>query len=167
MCPPVSAAVFREVHYGGATIDGHDISEGVEVGTGLYSIMHNPLYFDEPFRFNPNRWIESLSNPPEKIAVQRRAFHPFQMGARMCAAKNMAMAELLLTIARVLHVMDFKIADGPEGKLGEGKVGMGVGRERPEEFQLYAHYVTVQKDGPVLQFRKREFGQEESLIEKL
>lgn len=163
MCPPVSAAPWRVVLSGGQRIDGHDIPEGTEVGTGLYSLMHNSAYFDEPFRFNPDRWIESGTNPAEKIEVQRRAFAPFLIGARMCAAKNMAMAELILTTAQVLYSMDFKAADGPEGKLGEGKVGMGVGRERPEEFQLLSHFVTVAKRGPILQFRGRDLGEDKSI----
>lgn len=73
----------------------------------------------------------------------------------MCAAQNMAMAELLLSVAQIMHSMEFRIADGLEGRIGEGRLGMGVGREREEEFQLYSHFVTVGKEGPVLQFRKR------------
>ncbi|EXJ68907.1 uncharacterized protein A1O5_07839 [Cladophialophora psammophila CBS 110553] len=156
MCPPVSAAPWRVVLEGGQRIDGHDIPEGTEVGTGLYSLMHNPAYFAEPFKFNPDRWIETEPNPAANIEIQRRAFVPFLSGARMCAAKNLAMAELLITTAQVLHTMDFKVADGPEGKVGQGTVGMGVGRERPEEFQLYSHFVTVAKHGPILQFRRRD-----------
>src|SRR6202000_1228908 len=127
-----------------------------EVGTSLYSLMHNPAYFDEPYRFSPGRWIESESNPSEKIEIQRKAWAPFLTGARMCAAKNMAMAELMFTIAQVLYSMDFKRADGPEGEIGQGRIGMGVGRERPEEFQLICHFVTVAKRGPILQFRRRD-----------
>jgi cytochrome P450 len=156
MCPPVSAALWRVVMPGGANIDGHDIPAGMEVGTSLYSLMHNPAYFDEPYRFNPDRWIASLDNPAEKIEVQRKAFAPFLIGARMCAAKNMAMAELLLTTAQVMFSMDFKKADGPHGEVGQGRIGMGRGRERPEEFQLLSHFVTVGKHGPILQFRKRQ-----------
>ncbi|KIY00707.1 uncharacterized protein Z520_03372 [Fonsecaea multimorphosa CBS 102226] len=156
MCPPVSAAPWRVVLKGGQNIDGHEIPEGIEVGTCLYSLMHNPAYFAEPFKFDPDRWIETESNPAATIELQRRAFVPFLSGARMCAAKNLAMAELLITTAQVLYTMDFKPADGPEGKLGEGMMGMGAGRERPEEFQLYSHFVTVAKRGPVLQFRRRE-----------
>ncbi|OAP60083.1 hypothetical protein AYL99_05085 [Fonsecaea erecta] len=155
MCPPVSAAPWRVVLRGGQRIDGHEIPEGVEVGTGLYSLMHNPAYFAEPFKFNPDRWIETENNPAANIEIQRRAFVPFLSGSRMCAAKNLAMAELLIATAQVLYTLDFKPADGADGKIGQGGVGMGVGREREEEFQLYSHFVTVAKDGPVLQFRAR------------
>jgi cytochrome P450 len=118
--------------------------------------MRNPEYFDEPYRYNPDRWIESETNSAKKIEIQRRAWAPFLTGARMCAAKNMAMAELLLTTAQVIYTMDFKPAAGPEGELGQGRIGMGLGRERPEEFQLQSHFVTVAKKGPILQFRRRD-----------
>ncbi len=156
MCPPVSAAPWRVVQQGGQTIDGHDILEGTEVGTSLYSLMHNPAYFEEPYRFHPDRWIASKTISVEKIDVQRKAWAPFLAGARMCAAKNLAMAELLLTTAQVLYAMDFKPANGSDGHLGEGRIGMGPGRERPEEFQLQSHFVTVAKKGPILQFRRRD-----------
>ena len=157
MCPPVCAALWRLVQKGGQRIGGHDIVESIEIGTSLYALMHNPEYFDESYRFNPDRWIASEKNLAEKIEVQRRAFAPFSIGSRGCAAKNLAMAELWLTITEVIYNMDFKPADGPEGHLGEGRLGMGVGRERPEEFQLLSHFVTVAKKGPVLQFRRRQF----------
>jgi cytochrome P450 len=158
MCPPVSAAPWRIVQKGGQQIAGHNVPESIEVGTSLYSLMHNPAYHDEPYRFNPERWIESETNTTAKIEMQRKAFAPFLIGARICAAKNMAMAELLLTTAQVIYAMDFKLADGPDGELGQGQVGMGMGRERPEEFQLLSHFVTVAKRGPVLQFRRRQSG---------
>lgn len=140
---------------GGAQIDGEHIPSGSFVGTGLYALHHNPAYFPQPFEFAPERWIAGEGNPQEHIDAAGKAFAPFLIGARMCAARNMAMAELLLSVAQIMHSMEFRIADGVEGRIGEGGLGMGVGRERQEEFQLYAHFVTVGKEGPVLQFRKR------------
>jgi cytochrome P450 len=143
------------VRPGAAQIDGEDIPSGTFVGTGLYALHHNPSYFRQPFKFAPEQWIPSEENPQESIDAASKAFAPFLIGARMCAARNMAMAELLLSVAQIMYSMEFRIADGPEGTVGEGRLGMGVGREREEEFQLYSHFVTVGKEGPVLQFRKR------------
>lgn len=69
---------------------------------------------------------------------------------------NMAVMELLFTGAHISCAVDFKAADGPTGVIGQGGLGMERGRQRDEEFQLYAHFVTVGKEGPYIQFRKTE-----------
>ena len=97
----------------------------------------------------------SEDNPAEAVELAKKSFAPFLIGARMCAARNMAVMELLLTVAHVIWAMDFKVADGPVGRIGQGGPGMQRGRERDDEFQVYGHFVTVGKDGPVLQFGKR------------
>ncbi|KAH6704365.1 putative cytochrome P450 [Leptodontidium sp. MPI-SDFR-AT-0119] len=154
--PPVSSPLWREVLVGGAEVDGEFIGQGVTVGTGMYALQHNPEYFPRPFRYLPERWIESEHNPAEKIEEAKKAFFPFSIGSRMCAAEKMARLELVLTVAHVVWAMDLKIADGPIGRVGQGGLTMGPGREREDEFQVIGHFVTVGKDGPVLQFRKRE-----------
>lgn len=153
--PPVAAVPWRVADTGGASIDGQQIPEGTWVGTSLYALHRNSDYFDGPHEFRPERWIASETNTPEQIEESRKVFAPFLIGARMCAAKNMAMTELLLTMAEILYTTDFKPADGPEGHIGEGAPGHGVGRERKEEFQIRSQFVTVDHDGPVLQFRHR------------
>lgn len=155
LSPPVSAAPWRVIQSGGANIDSERLPEGTVVGAGLYALHHNPQYFAHPFQFFPDRWIPSETNPQDRIDMAGKAFAPFLIGARMCAARNMAMTELLLAVAQIMFTMEFRVADGAQGKIGEGRIGMGMGREREEEFQLYSHFVTVTKDGPVLQFRKR------------
>jgi cytochrome P450 len=156
LSPPVSSPLWREVQTGGVDIDGEHLSEGYSVATSPYALHHNPAYFPQPFKYAPERWIPSTDNPQEAIEIAKKAFAPFLIGARMCAARNLATAELLLTVARVVWSMDFRVAEGPDGRRGQGAPGMGRGREREDEFQLFAHFVTVAKDGPVLQFRRRE-----------
>ncbi|KAH9211037.1 cytochrome P450 [Leptodontidium sp. 2 PMI_412] len=156
LSPPVSTPLWREVLVGGAEIDGEVIGQGATVGTGLYALQHNPAYFPRPSRYLPERWIESEHNPAEMIEKAKKAFSPFSIGSRMCAAEKMARLELVLTVAHVVWAMDLKIADGPMGRVGQGGLTMGPGREKEDEFQVTSHFVTIGKDGPILQFRKRE-----------
>ena len=62
--------------------------------------------------------------------------------------------ELTSILATLLFTFDFKVADGEEGKLGAGIEGASDGRHRVKEYQLYDH-VTAAKQGPVLQFQRR------------
>lgn len=155
MSPPVPAVPFREVQAGGATIDGHDLQGGCDVGTGIYSIHHSAKYFPEPHTFLPERWLDTTEyGSKESLELAQRAYNPFSVGSRQCIGKGLATMEMMSIFATVLYKFDFKIADGKIGCLGEGKVGAELGRNRVNEFQLYDHVIAT-KSGPVLQFRHR------------
>lgn len=64
---------------------------------------------------------------------------------------------MTLAIATVLWAAEMKVADGEEGRLGEGGWGKAqeVLRERKGEFQVWDR-ITSGKDGPLLCFRLRD-----------
>jgi cytochrome P450 len=153
MSPPVGSSLWREVvaPSGSITIDGQTIPSGTDVGVGIYALHHKAEYFPEPFAYSPERW---LSENRESVDAARAAFNPFSIGMRSCLGKGIAQTELLLTFARILVAGDFRIASGELGKVGKGCPGLGLGRDRANEYQLWDH-VTGQKIGPWLQFAKR------------
>ncbi|KAK4695064.1 hypothetical protein P7C71_g2615, partial [Lecanoromycetidae sp. Uapishka_2] len=103
-----------------------------------------------PFPFTP-----SVSSPLPRTpggTEKPPSFAPFLIGPRSCVAKPFAYLEMSLAIARLVWLMDFRTAD----RTGEGKPHCGiVGRERNEEFQIVDMF-SSSKEGPVLQWRKRE-----------
>ncbi|KAI9848834.1 MAG: hypothetical protein M1837_006350 [Sclerophora amabilis] len=148
MSPSVGSSLFREVQAGGAMVDGEFIPAGVDVGTPIYSIHHNPAYFPDPFAFLPERWLVSEASNTAGFG----AYNPFSVGPRSCIGKGMALTELMLTMATVLLTLDFKLADGDEAG---GMLSAEWGRHRPDEFQLRDH-VTAAKNGPMIHFRIRD-----------
>lgn len=156
--PPIGASLFREAGPGGVTVDGYYFPQGIDVGTSIYSIHHNPAYFPYPHRFMPERWCVSseTGTSPEQLRRALSALNPFSVGPRSCIGKSMAMAELMLTMASVLWLFDFRLVDGPDARIGEGDlVAAALGRRNPDEFQLSHGGVTSVKNGPVLQFMRR------------
>lgn len=143
LSPPVGASLWREALEGGIVVDGRFIPAGYDVGVGLWSMHHSEKHYAQPFEFVPERW---MAQEPEARENLLAAFGPFSRGARSCSGKGLATAELLLTLARVLWEVDFRLAgDGTAGATPEG-----VGN-----FDLRDH-VTGAKDGPVLQFQRWE-----------
>jgi len=63
--------------------------------------------------------------------------------------------EISLTTVKLMRSLKFRRARGPVGHVGEGHPGANDGRHRVNEFQPEDH-LTSQKDGPMLEFRKRE-----------
>lgn len=155
MSPAVGSSLWREVSAGGATIDGHFIPAGYDVGTGIYSIHHSPAYYDKPFEYRPERWLAGEGGvTKESVDLAHSAFNPFSTGPRGCLGKGLALTEVMLAMATFLWVFDFKLADGELGRVGEGKAGNETGRHRDHEYQLYDH-VTSTKKGPFVQFALR------------
>jgi cytochrome P450 len=136
------------------TIDDQHFPARTVVGVPMYAIHHNPTYFSDPFAFNPARWIESHSNPSEIIKLARKAFNPFSIGTRQCIGKNLAYMQLKLTLAHVLWRFDLRLAPDEPGR-GGGRKGLGEGRERCDEFQMW-DALGFGRDGPMLEVRCRE-----------
>lgn len=137
MTPPVPGILPRLVLPGGIVIDDHIIPEGVEVGTPHYALFHNPAYFPDSFSYRPERWILPEDACGEEIAafeLANRAFAPFSIGTRNCIGKNMAVMEMMTTMARVLKCFEFE---------GSGELG--------GEYVVKDHFV-CEKDGPMLSF---------------
>jgi cytochrome P450 len=168
LSPSVGGLLPREVLPGGITIDGERIPAGTIVGTPHYAIHHNPAYYPDPFEYRPERWIAVKNKDSgdekigmaagfteEQVALAQSAFCPFSIGPRGCIGKGLAYVEMTNTLARVLFMYDLRKAVGVADP-GEGNPGAEWGRHRPGEFQLIDTFTSL-KNGPMVEFRRREF----------
>lgn len=57
LCPPVPMPLPREVLPGGLQVNGHQFQEGAIVGALTYSLHHSALHFDQPYVYDPARWL--------------------------------------------------------------------------------------------------------------
>lgn len=157
MSPPVSGTPWRELSADEQqrgerlVVDGHVIPPGTQVGVNMYALHHSELYYEEPFAFRPERWLDS---DDAQLDLMRSAFAPFSLGARGCAGKSMAYLEASLAIAKTLWHFDFDLAPGSTAVTGAGVPGSSGGRHRPDEFQLYDIFASMH-NGPELIFRHR------------
>ncbi|TEA13258.1 Cytochrome P450 monooxygenase apf8 [Colletotrichum sidae] len=148
MSPPVGGALWREVRQGGMTIDSLWVPEGIDVGTGIYSLHHHASYFESPYEYRPERWIVGEGgSTQESVELARSSFFPFSSGPRSCVGKGFAYHEITLTLARVLFKFDFK-------RLAEDQMASGGSTGNPDEYQTWDH-VTAGKVGPWLRFYNR------------
>lgn len=158
MSPPASGTLWREISTTDTSpepwvVDGHVIPPGVQVGVNTYATHHNEEFFPESFVFKPERWTDP-SIPEAQMKIMREAFQPFSIGTRSCAGKAMAYLQASLVLAKVFWYFDFEAAPGKLGGLGGGNAGLGKGREREDEFQIY-EILSATHDGPSLVFRTR------------
>ncbi|KAF2680559.1 benzoate 4-monooxygenase cytochrome-like protein P450 [Lentithecium fluviatile CBS 122367] len=171
--PPVGSTLMREVLPGGLSVDGEWFPPGTDVGVPHYALHHDEHYFPDPFTFKPQRWLakgssntidigfnqettddaqDKVSTSPESLAAS--AFTAFGAGRTSCIGKYLAYQEISLVVARTIWLFDMRLEPG--STLGEGRKELGVGRQRPKEFQTLDRFVSMH-EGPMLQFKRREF----------
>ena len=60
---------------------------------------HHPKYWNDPYKFNPERWEGNFS-------PQTYSYMPFYAGARGCLGKHMAMMMMKLTLSVLARNFD-------------------------------------------------------------
>lgn len=154
MTPAGPSELSRTVLSGGMKIDGDFIPEGVTVGTAGWAMTHSEEHYGDPNVYRPERWIvdDAVGNTAKEVACLWSGFHPFSNGPGNCVGQNLAMLEMLTTIARTMYRFDVRLAPG--STLGAGNPSLGWGRTLKNQYQLRDAYIAL-RDGPLIQFKKR------------
>ncbi|WP_320775849.1 cytochrome P450 [Streptomyces sp. CRN 30] len=81
------------------TVDlgGHRIPKDADVVWSPYLHQHDPAYFPDPQRFDPDRWTA------ERAPATRGSFLAFGDGRRKCIGENFAWTELLIILGTILQ----------------------------------------------------------------
>lgn len=108
--PASSMGLPRVVPKGGRTIAGEFVAEGVTVSVPTYTLLRDPIAFEGPDTYNPERWI---TGDKDKMA---RAHFPFSTGPRACIGRNIAYFEQLLVIAALVKGYDLEF-ESPDFEL--------------------------------------------------
>ena len=138
LTPPIPGLLPRKVIHGGLMIDGHLLPEGTEVGTCLYALHRRETYFRNAAAFEPQRWLMER----EKTPLAYQAYTPFSLGPRGCPGKAFAYAEMTLTLAKMVFLLDMRL---------ESEV-VDPDSAAPVEFETRDCFV-VAHDGPNLVFK--------------
>jgi cytochrome P450 len=101
--PASTFGLPRVVPKGGRWIAGQFIDEDVTVSVPTYSLLRDPSSFENPDKFDPDRWA---SGDKEKMA---KAHLPFSTGPRACIGRNIAYFEQLLVIGTLVRLFDFEL----------------------------------------------------------
>ena len=88
------------------TIGNYNIPKGTVVFPNIYAVHHDPLHFDQPYTFNPERWL----NKDGKFQ-RSPAFLVFSTGPRVCLGETLARMELFLFISNLLQRLTITAAD--------------------------------------------------------
>jgi cytochrome P450 len=91
------------------TIGGHFIPAGTNVLMSQWVVHRDPRWFDDPLRFDPDRWSNGLAS-----RLPKYAYFPFGGGPRVCIGNAFAMFEATLVLALMAQRFSLElVTEGP------------------------------------------------------
>ena len=92
-------------------VGGYRIHAGTQVLGNIYSIHHDPRYWDSPNEFMPERFLpqEDGSMSP---ALTSPAYLPFGTGHRRCPGRRFAETTVWLHVTRMMHRLRLETPSG-------------------------------------------------------
>ncbi len=94
---PPAYAIGRQA-INACTIGGYEIPAGGTIVSLQWVVHRDPRWWDEPERFNPERWADGLLK-----RLPKGTYFPFGGGPRVCIGNTFAMMEATLALAALLR----------------------------------------------------------------
>jgi len=85
-------------------VGDYTIPAGSIVLLSQYVMHHNERYYDDPFKFDPERWTDEA-----RAARPRHSYFPFGSGPRLCIGEQFAWMEGILIIATLAQVWRMRL----------------------------------------------------------
>jgi cytochrome P450 len=90
----------------------YNIFSGSSILMSQYVMHHDPRYYQEPDRFNPDRWTDEF-----KTHLPRFSYFPFGGGIRGCIGESFAWMEGILLIATLSRKWEMRKVPSQRVKL--------------------------------------------------
>ena len=104
---PTAPGLSARVALADDEICGVKVKKGTPVAIGPWMLHHHRRLWDEPSRFDPDRFL------PERSAGRHRfAYLPFGAGPRVCIGQMLAMNEAVLILASLAQRYQLRLAPG-------------------------------------------------------
>ncbi|KKY14815.1 putative cytochrome p450 [Diplodia seriata] len=97
----------------GRRLDREDMYTRVAVAQ--YTAYRSPLYFKDPEKFIPERWLPGTGYDDDR----RDVVQAFSYGPRNCIGKNLAYHEMRVILAKMLWNFDFEVCPESEGWINQ------------------------------------------------
>ena len=93
---------------------GYRIPKGTTVLLNQWTIAQDPDFYEEPERFNPDRFVRDPVGAKKGVRQEgRKAVYTFGAGRRECPGKDFALQNIRLAVTQLLWAFDIV----PEGQL--------------------------------------------------
>ncbi|KAL0082486.1 hypothetical protein J3Q64DRAFT_1850277 [Phycomyces blakesleeanus] len=109
--PPVGGPLDRLVTED-IVLDGVLLPKGTSVKVAVYSLHRNPLLWDSPEEFRPERFLPG----GEADKIEGMGYIPFSDGGRQCIGMNFSLVEQRVLLAMMLRKYTWKLSENTINK---------------------------------------------------
>ena len=110
------------------TVGSYSVPKDTLVICNIWRLLRDPLYWDNPEVFQPERFLEPDEDGGGVKGVKiPEQFLPFGVGRRVCLGESLARQELFIMIVRMIQKIEISFPDDLE-KPGMEEDIMGVTR---------------------------------------
>ncbi|PVH79142.1 cytochrome P450, partial [Cadophora sp. DSE1049] len=120
MFTPLPANLRRITPPEGCVIGGQFVPGETSVGVHLFAANLSSQNFNKLMEFRPERWFSQV--PKEFQSDNRLTMQPLSTGPRNCIAKNLALMEMQLILAKLVFRFDLELAEESRLWVNEVKV---------------------------------------------
>mgnify|MGYP000521180453 CR=1 FL=1 len=108
---PVAPLLFPRISYESSNVGGYTIPKGTKLFVNTWAIGRDPEVWKDPEVFMPERFLEQVA---ELVDVKGHHFEllPFGTGKRMCPGISLSMAIVHLTVATLVHGLEWELPPG-------------------------------------------------------
>ncbi|XP_020539555.1 cytochrome P450 71AU50 isoform X1 [Jatropha curcas] len=126
---PALPLLLPHVSSQSTTLGGYTIPKGTAVFVNVYAIHRDPLFWDNPLEFIPERFLISESSKFD-YSGNNFQYLPLGSGRRVCAGIPLAERMVMYVLASFLHSFEWKLPQGTELELSD-KFGIVVKKMKP------------------------------------
>ncbi|XP_076939742.1 xanthotoxin 5-hydroxylase CYP82C4-like [Bidens hawaiensis] len=100
-------------------VAGYDVKAGTRIIVNVWKIQRDERVWSDPSKFQPERFM-GLGHKHIDLRGQRFVLLPFGFGRRSCPGVTLALLEIHLTLARLVHSFDLSRPGGLPVDMTEG-----------------------------------------------
>ena len=93
------------------SVQGMKIPAGTTVHINLWALHHDEDLWNNPFEFQPERFLDADGQLLDASSAVRKHLMPFGAGTRVCVGEVFALARLFLMTANIMQ--QFHLKPGP------------------------------------------------------
>ncbi|KAL9966304.1 hypothetical protein ACROYT_G024358 [Oculina patagonica] len=99
---PIEFVTVRECNES-CVIKGVQFPVGVTVNIPAYAVHHDPDFWPEPEKFDPDRFLQSEAKKRPSFS-----YMPFSLGPRQCIGMRLALLEIKMALVKILQRFKFE-----------------------------------------------------------
>ncbi len=151
--PYIEAVIMESIRYWtmppillphAATIDtplaGYTVPKGTWIWCNMFNLSHDSRYWDEPFKFNPQRFLDENGDLVPADHMNRKRSLQFGADRRVCSGDVFAKNRLFLIITSIIQNFDLSLAPGKNKPNHDCRRNFVGGLfSMPEEYEILIH----------------------------